>query len=230
MTETAIYQRQTRYYKPHLHNKLVTVVGCGSLGGNIAVALAKMGLNNFHLWDGDIVERHNVPNQPFGVPDLGRTKSNAIKRMLLSQYDQTTQCNVMTYDHWHDSNPIEPGLIISAPDSINVRKMMYERRPEKGFLIDVRSGPESYNIYCCDLQNAKDMKFYSSTFFDESNQVSAGCGAQSTVFGSLAITAMAINCYMRWVNKKRYPIQVLGDLMSFDSEQTYVDGKDFCGD
>lgn len=220
------YRRQNRYFVPAKHNKRITVIGCGSLGGNIAVALAKMGLDEFDLFDMDTVEEHNVPNQPFNMHQIGEKKTEAVASMICSQFNTrgwpSTTHEVNCYGEWDETVPIRQGIIINAPDSIAVRKSVFERAPKRSFIVDVRSGPESYNVYFCDTEDPKSVKFYSDTFFDVSNAVNDGCGAQSTVFGSLDITALAVNGVVRHVNNERVPCMVIGDLMSLEREQTYL--------
>lgn len=218
-----IYRRQSKYYNPLLHNRHVTVVGCGSLGGTIALALAKMGLAFFKLYDHDTVERHNIPNQPFDMRDIGMPKSNIIGGRINNQFE-TGICEVTMLRKWEKTMDIDTGIVVNAPDSILVRKQVFENTPHSSFIIDVRSGPESYNVYFCDTSNARSVNFYSKTFFEESEAVNNGCGAQSTIFGTLDVAALAVNGYMRWVNKERVPCQVTADLMSLEREQTYLDG------
>lgn len=219
-----IYKRQSKYYKPLLHNRHIVVLGCGSLGGNIAVALAKLGLTLFDLYDFDNVERHNVPNQPFNCNQIGMSKTEAVKNMILSQYMDHSLCQITEKGKFDASSEIPPGaVLINGPDSILVREEAAFSAPTETFIIDVRSGPESYNVYFCDKRNPHEWDFYSKTFFKPSEAVGGGCGAQSTVFGNLDITALAVNGFVRYANRQPYPAQINGDLATLDREQIYLE-------
>ena len=216
------FRRQSKYYEPSKSNVPVTIIGCGSLGGNIAVALAKMGLSHFTLYDFDRVEPHNIPNQPFTRTDIGLSKVEATAAMIR---DSSFAEELTIFPHnapWKPDIELQPGLIINAPDCILVRKEVFKHRPKNSLIIDVRSGPSTYDIYTCDTQKQKTIDFYKEKFFDPKDAVNAGCGAQSTVFGSLDITAVAVNLFMRWCKKEPIPAMTIGDLMTLAREQIYL--------
>ncbi len=223
-TAEDVYIRQSKYYIPGQHNKPVTIVGCGSLGGNIAVALAKLGLNNFTLWDFDTVEPHNIPNQPFDQAHLTMHKVIAVRDMICEQYPNSSRPTVLTYEErFTDSCTIPAGtIIINTADNITVRRLVADKAPEDSFIIDARSGPDSFNLYFCDKNSNQEWEFYNNSFFDEAEGVGGGCGAQSTVFGNLAITALAVNGYVRFANCEPVPAQINGHLMSLETEQIYL--------
>lgn len=68
-----------------LAEKRVVVVGCGSLGADIAALLAKAGVGNFILIDGDILGWENVGRHLLGGDDVGRRKDEALRRYLSTQ-------------------------------------------------------------------------------------------------------------------------------------------------
>lgn len=53
----------------------IVICGCGAIGGNAAVYLAKMGLRNLILIDESVVEEWNLGTQPYRVQDLGAKKA-----------------------------------------------------------------------------------------------------------------------------------------------------------
>ncbi len=63
-------------------DKRVTICGCGAIGGNAAVALAKMGMQNLTLIDDDVVKEWNLSTQPFRVQDLGAKKAFVLANEL----------------------------------------------------------------------------------------------------------------------------------------------------
>ena len=56
-------------------DKKIAICGCGAIGGNAAVFLAKMGLKNITLIDDSAVEEWNLGTQPYHVQDLGAKKA-----------------------------------------------------------------------------------------------------------------------------------------------------------
>jgi len=56
-------------------NKRISILGCGALGANLAISLARRGFKYFWLVDFDKIEEHNFSTQPWRIQDLGRTKA-----------------------------------------------------------------------------------------------------------------------------------------------------------
>ena len=56
----------------------VDVIGCGATGSKIIMLLAKLGVQNIHIWDKDVIESHNIPNQAFLISQIGMKKTDAI--------------------------------------------------------------------------------------------------------------------------------------------------------
>ena len=89
-SESELFLRQNKFYSPEKMNQQVTIIGCGSLGGFIALALCKMGLQNFILYDHDSVEPHNISNQPFSFSQIGLKKSSALNNIITSSSPKET--------------------------------------------------------------------------------------------------------------------------------------------
>jgi molybdopterin/thiamine biosynthesis adenylyltransferase len=61
----------------------VLVAGCG-LGANVAECALRLGINNFILIDGDVVELSNLNRQLYTQQDIGEYKVNALTKRLQS--------------------------------------------------------------------------------------------------------------------------------------------------
>ena len=60
----------------------VGVAGCGGLGSNAALALARMGIGGLVLADFDIVEPTNLNRQAYFAEDIGKPKVDALAGLL----------------------------------------------------------------------------------------------------------------------------------------------------
>jgi len=56
-------------------DRAIAICGCGAIGGNAAIYLAKMGMRNLILIDDSSVEEHNLGTQPFRIQDLKAKKA-----------------------------------------------------------------------------------------------------------------------------------------------------------
>lgn len=111
----------SEFYDATKYTKPVHVVGCGAVGSHVCEYLTRIGFQNIHLWDFDIVEEHNIANQRFNEMHIGWKKVDAceaiIKLINGSKNMQVTK---------HDEGLWEPfvltGIVIMCVDSIDIRK------------------------------------------------------------------------------------------------------------
>ena len=64
--------------KTELKNRTVGVAGCGGLGSNVAVALARVGIGKFIIADFDKIEESNLNRQYFFFNQIGKFKASAL--------------------------------------------------------------------------------------------------------------------------------------------------------
>jgi molybdopterin/thiamine biosynthesis adenylyltransferase len=83
------------YPREVLANKRVAVIGLGSGGSAIALALAKTGVRRFVFVDGDRLKEHNVVRHVCGLDDVGRLKTRAVRDHLLARVPDV---DVTVYD------------------------------------------------------------------------------------------------------------------------------------
>jgi sulfur carrier protein ThiS adenylyltransferase len=68
--------------KKALSSKTVGIAGCGGLGSNCAVALARVGVGNLIIADFDVVVESNLNRQYFFHDQIGMKKVDALKNNL----------------------------------------------------------------------------------------------------------------------------------------------------
>jgi hypothetical protein len=76
---------------PDLHNKRITLVGCGAIGSFLGNALARLGagtgkLGCLKLIDHDSLSSENLGRHTLGYPDLFKPKSEALRSDLARQF------------------------------------------------------------------------------------------------------------------------------------------------
>lgn len=80
--EIMISSRNTPGVYEKLKSSKVAVCGCGGLGSNLALILARVGVGNLHLIDFDSVDCTNLNRQNYFISDLGEPKIEALKRQI----------------------------------------------------------------------------------------------------------------------------------------------------
>ena len=91
----------------------VTIIGAGAVGSFTCLTLAKMGVMNITVYDGDTVEEHNLPNQWYRPRDLGRQKVDALAEIIHEFTDVTLTTHPRNYTH----EPLS-GIVICCVDSM----------------------------------------------------------------------------------------------------------------
>ena len=76
-------------------NIKIAIVGCGSLGGSLALKLAKSGIKNFTFIDYDYLDINNVARHICSLRYLNKNKAEAIKSTILEHFPD---CNIETYN------------------------------------------------------------------------------------------------------------------------------------
>jgi tRNA A37 threonylcarbamoyladenosine dehydratase len=65
---------------PRLSQIAITVIGAGAVGSCTVLALAKSGAERIVVYDDDVIEAPNLPNQWYRLADVGRPKVIALQR------------------------------------------------------------------------------------------------------------------------------------------------------
>jgi sulfur carrier protein ThiS adenylyltransferase len=68
--------------KKKLKSKTVGIAGCGGLGSNCAVALARVGIGKLIIADFDKIEESNLNRQYFFWDQIGKIKSDTLKENI----------------------------------------------------------------------------------------------------------------------------------------------------
>ena len=73
-----ITARNSAAIKEKIKQAVVGIAGCGGLGSNAAIALARIGVNKLVITDFDKVEPSNLNRQQFFISDIGKNKTDAL--------------------------------------------------------------------------------------------------------------------------------------------------------
>lgn len=180
----------------------VDVIGCGAVGSRIAVELAKLGVENLHLWDGDTVEAHNIANQLFGLDDVGRLKTDA----LVEHIARATGI-VPTAHSEYLEGPVGLGrAAFLAVDTMTARRAIVRDSLSLSFgtdlAVDVRMGVEELRVYGFCPRSRAGRNAYDATLVDDERTVESACGARTTVGATAAITAgLAVTRFLQWYRR-----------------------------
>jgi sulfur carrier protein ThiS adenylyltransferase len=111
-----------------LKNKCVCIAGCGGLGSNAAVALARVGVGRLIITDFDKVEESNLNRQYFFSDQIGEYKATALKENI-----RRIDSSIEVDSHIIKLSPIEitelfagGDVIVEAFDKAEMKEMIAE--------------------------------------------------------------------------------------------------------
>jgi molybdopterin/thiamine biosynthesis adenylyltransferase len=203
------YSKQSELIKAHEHkDKRINIIGCGATGSWLAFFLLKMGFENIHIYDFDIIEEHNIPNQLFREKDIGKPKVDAFMEIYKESFnDSIDRIKIHNTKITEENAVMLSGLILNAVDSMSARKFIYEKCFKYGradFLCESRLS--IWGAYIYTLRKDEEFKWYEDTLYaDEEAEVSS-CGISQTglpaAINAASMIIMQLICYLRGETNK----------------------------
>jgi sulfur carrier protein ThiS adenylyltransferase len=126
-------QLPDNHIRLRLKDKVVGIAGCGGLGSNCVVALARVGVGNLILVDFDKVEESNLNRQYFFRDQVGKSKVEAL-REIIQRIDPKvhTEAHVLTLNS--ANIPLlfkDCDVIVEAFDKAEMKHMIIETVAER---------------------------------------------------------------------------------------------------
>lgn len=184
-------------------NERIDVVGCGSVGGKIAKHLARYGAANIHLWDGDIVEEHNLDNQAFFPKDIGRPKVLALEEILFAE----TNLRATIHNEFVDSPTMFGKVVFLAVDKMTVREKIFDEclhlKPRTSLVVETRMGKGEFRIYGLNPSSRGEVRAWKDTLYPDKDRPNAcrerGNGGDSI---SSATASFAADYFWYWYKRE----------------------------
>lgn len=123
-----ILKRQDPEINEILKNARVSILGCGGLGSNIAMALARCGLGEIHIYDYDKVELSNLNRQNYDQKDLGKSKVSQTKKKIEDTipYTKVFANNLFIIKENLDEISKKTDIFIEAFDKKEMKSLVFE--------------------------------------------------------------------------------------------------------
>lgn len=123
-----ILKRQDPEINEILKNAKVSILGCGGLGSNIAIVLARCGLEEIHIYDYDQVELSNLNRQNYDQNDLGKSKVIQTKKKIEASlpYTKVYAKEVLIGKENLDQISEKTDIFIEAFDKKEMKSLVFE--------------------------------------------------------------------------------------------------------
>lgn len=190
------YTRQLSLIDVKNFTKPIRVIGAGATGSWLVMQLAKLGFQNVHIYDFDVIEEHNLPNQLFRIDQLGMNKAQA----CIDLAKDFGNVSYTAHDMRVDATTNLSGYVFVLTDTMASRKEIFEGalkfKPQVKSFIETRMGLQGYYIYTVNPMEHDQCEGYAKTLFkDEEGSVSACGSSQSVGVTASACASMAL-CQM----------------------------------
>jgi molybdopterin/thiamine biosynthesis adenylyltransferase len=212
------YLRQTGILDPEEIVHPVTLIGAGGIGSFAALVLAKMGINEMTIFDPDVVEPHNIPNQLFRKSDVDKPKVSALKE-IISLFADTS---VIARQEMFSAPDGLKGIVISGVDSMKSRydiwKALIGPKRRASLYIDARLGGEVVQIFAVRPNFPSERKIYESSLFPDSMAEELPCTAKNIIYNGAAVAALIASTVKKWIRQEDYFTQVSMCLKTYGVE------------
>ncbi len=199
--------KSLEFFDPSKVKERCHIIGCGSIGSNVAELLARYGVTDMVLWDFDVVEPHNIANQLYTELDVGTEKTKAL-HYLLSHINPALKSSIKLKSKY--TGEALSGYVFMCVDNVEVRQMIVNANwynPNVIAVLDFRTTLLEGQCYFADWNNItqKESLRTSLDFTHQeaiSNASISACGFELSVSPVVRMCAiMGIVNFTNFVNK-----------------------------
>jgi len=209
----ARFQRQLNIVSPEQLAFPIVVIGAGAIGSATVITLAKMGCSDITVWDDDLLEEHNIPNQLCKPAMLGHPKVEALRELTL----ELTEVAIKTENRRYRGQKLR-GLVIAAVDSMDARQAIWKRVKldvDVSLLIDARMGAEFARLYAVRPCDPEEIDSYEANLYSSSEAERLPCSARSVIYCPTVVAGFVALLVKQHSTGKSLPRELLLDLPPF---------------
>jgi molybdopterin/thiamine biosynthesis adenylyltransferase len=181
----------------------IDVIGCGSVGAKIAQHLARYGAKNLHLWDGDVVEEHNLDNQVFFPKDIGQTKVEALANMLFTE----TNLQATIHNEFLETPTMLGTVVFLAVDKMTAREQIFDEclhlKPATNLVVETRMGKNEFRIYGLNPNSRLETKAWKATLYPDRKIRPNACRERGNAGDSVSSATASFAAQRFWYWYKR---------------------------
>lgn len=196
----------------------VAIIGTGSGGSFVALALTKMGVKKLILFDHDVVELHNVSNQYFTREYIGESKVLATAEEC-KRHSPERDLSILPRQEFYKNQPLDAHIVIALTDNIEGRAAAFEvakQSPVTEFFIDGRMGGELLRIFALNPKDVSLRNKYQDHFLDGVKNSEEPCTARTIIYNVLMAASLISSYVKKWVVGEEMPFEFSFDIKSMN--------------
>lgn len=185
------------------------ILGCGAIGSSAAIQLARMGAENFALYDGDVVEQPNVGVSQYNMTDVGKRKVDCLYHHIINITGSKKTIDKY-FGNFPQQNEYRPmtehnDIIILGFDTMSSRldavTHISNSRIKPFAIIDGRMGAEHYQQY---ILPKPTLKQYLSTWYPDHDSDPEPCTMKATSYCSNMSGSFICNAVRKLITNQPY--------------------------
>ncbi len=182
------------------------VIGTGSIGRQVSLQMASLGIQHMSLYDPDKVSVENLACQAFMEDDVGTAKVHAVANIAHQQFPRM-ELHVIEErfrkSHVQKWPQGRQNAVFCCVDSITSRKLIWEAVQTRAhFFCDGRMAAEVIRVITSDTP-AMD-RYYASTLFSAGEAYAGECTSKSTIYTASIAAGLMVGQFARWL--RRLPV------------------------
>ena len=185
------------------------ILGCGAIGSSAAIQLARMGAENFALYDGDTVEQPNIGVSQYNIQDVGKSKVECLYHHIINitGSKKTVDKYFGLFPLSHSWQPMSEknDIVILGFDSMSARLAAVTditNHSIKPFaVIDGRMGAEHYQQYILPKPTLKE---YLKSWYPDSDSDPEPCTMKATSYCSNMSGSFIVNAVRKLITNQPY--------------------------
>lgn len=212
------YSRQADLVPAEKLDKVrATVIGVGSVGRQVALQLAAMGVPHIQLIDFDIVEEGNLACQGFMEDDLGDLKVDAVSKVCSNI---NSECLITCHREKYKRDMSIGNIVFCCVDKIDIREFIWKSVQDKvKMFIDGRMAAEAIRVLV--VSDDRSAEYYPSTFFAAEEAFQGSCTAKSTIYSSNVVAGIMVAQLAKYLRKMPLDCDIQFNLLTNE-----IDAKD----
>lgn len=222
------FLRHAGWFGPEYAEEPLNIIGVGATGSFIALTAARMGFHKFRIWDADVVEDHNLPNQVYDIEHVGQRKVDALEHVL-KRFNPMVKVEKHDYFFTKEHKALLEGPLVLTVDTMSARSEIYETfymnwRVKSVF--ETRLGFDHGELNIIDNMNINILEEWKGSLRDDKEIPEGPCNLRicTTLVSMVAAYTVQTICQMlvskqkenpMWEHKKKTIISLAPELKTY---------------
>lgn len=177
----------------------VFVIGAGSIGSVVILALVKMGFHDIVVMDADVVDSHNAPMSLYQGKHTGRLKVDVLQEVI----EYMTGVTIKTVSEFYTDQTIKQSIIIACVDTMNARSNIWKKVKGEfriNLFIDTRTSAAYSEVYAVSPRLTEEQEQYEGFLFPDSEAARQMCGSHGVIFVPFHVASAVTSTIARFLH------------------------------